>query len=527
MAQTSSLRSNPLQQSGSQPSKDSSEVPATASTLPQDVPTSTPQTPLETGEALLSKLKLLETRATEYNNLAMKVYAEEQACVKELVAQRKLVNDFLKTAKQTFKENKLKSRKDELEKKEKSEMGNDGSSDNEDEDDAPMIRNKLTPLPKPTEFKKDGSGVAPSRNASALKFGSGVSLNRLGSAGGWDEIDELREVVAALKRRISRIDAMLPQNAKMILRLALGNSAPFTLRPVNHRINYKKEVEAFKLRYTLILLALISICLFLSPDTYPTWTTIADSLFLFASLYYYSTLTLREHILAVNGSKITPWWFLHHYLSILLTSLLLITPQNLSTTFPQFRTQFLLFCAYLGGVQYLQYRYQRERLYVLVSLDKAERMDLVAGDGVFGVSGGSGGLNGWGSVLLPFLVLGQCWQLLNGYKCFVLFGEVVEKGGDLGKEWHILVVGILFVVLGLGNMVTTFWSFFRPGKKDMPSSLARVGSTDRVVGGGSALLDSLSAVSLNRMQASRLGSSTSLKSIGDDGLRKRNVSSKE
>ena len=37
-------------------------------------------------------------------------------------------------------------------------------------------------------------------------------------------------------------------------------------------------------------------------------------------------VTLREHILWVNGSLIRRWWIWHHYLSIALTAVLLIWP---------------------------------------------------------------------------------------------------------------------------------------------------------------------------------------------------------
>ncbi|ORY39535.1 TMPIT-domain-containing protein [Rhizoclosmatium globosum] len=488
------------------PTATSSTTPTTTTTTTttttDNEPTSAPLNCLQTGEALLSKLRELETRATEYNSLAQKVYAEEQSCVKELAAHRSLVAAFLAKSKAELKLLRAQSAASDA-----PLVQEPKDDDSDDDDEGPVLRNKVTPIPSIGSFHQ-------------RRRSRGDSIAQLSGPGsGWTEADDLENVVAQIQRKVSRIDSLLPRNAKFILKLALGSLAPFTLRPLQHRIQYKKQVESFKLRYTLLLIPLISISLLLPPSS--PYSPIADSLFLFASLYYYSTLTLREHILSVNGSRITPWWFWHHYLCIGMTGVLLITPQSLSVTYPQFRTQFLLFCAYLGGVQYLQYRYQRERLYVLVSLDRAERMDLVAGDGVFGAPGGVDGKGLWGHVLLPFLVVGQSWQLWNAWRCFELFRQVVESGGDIGKEWHIFAVGILFLVLGFGNMITTFWSFFFSKKEPKGK---RAGDSPAVSRTGSGLVDSLSSASLSRMTGSLSRSSGNLKAVhGEAGdlLRKR------
>jgi hypothetical protein len=35
-------------------------------------------------------------------------------------------------------------------------------------------------------------------------------------------------------------------------------------------------------------------------------------------LYYYLSIALRENILKANGSEIHGWWFMHHYISMVL-----------------------------------------------------------------------------------------------------------------------------------------------------------------------------------------------------------------
>lgn len=61
---------------------------------------------------------------------------------------------------------------------------------------------------------------------------------------------------------------------------------------------------------------------------------------------YYCTLTIRESILKVNGSRIKGWWRLHHFISTVCAAVLLIWPQGES--WQLFRTQFMYFNVYIS-----------------------------------------------------------------------------------------------------------------------------------------------------------------------------------
>lgn len=63
-------------------------------------------------------------------------------------------------------------------------------------------------------------------------------------------------------------------------------------------------------------------------------------------LRYYCTLTIRESILKVNGSRIKGWWRLHHFISTVCAAVLLIWPQG--ETWQLFRTQFMYFNVYIS-----------------------------------------------------------------------------------------------------------------------------------------------------------------------------------
>jgi len=88
---------------------------------------------------------------------------------------------------------------------------------------------------------------------------------------------------------------------------------------------------------------------------------IIDFFFNIFLVYYYLTLSLREHILRVcntsfistenaemfqvNGSNIARWWTLHHTFSLAMTLVMLTWPY--SRFFIEFRFHFYLFSAYL------------------------------------------------------------------------------------------------------------------------------------------------------------------------------------
>ncbi|KAI8843707.1 TMPIT-like protein-domain-containing protein [Chytridium lagenaria] len=332
------------------------------------------------GVKLMAELKELETRAANYNALAIQVFSEETACIKDLKEKRKAVQSFLKS---------------------------------------------LKALPVNGDV-----AVAQSPTSSSSK---GMSFSTM---------------VETIKRRLDRVEYQLPKPAKLILRLALGASAPTTLRPSPTVFNLKKKSNPSNSPMTVIGLGLSALCLSVDAQNYPRTAAAVDAAFLFTLIYYYSTVTLREHILVVNGSRIRFWWFLHHYLSIVMTGILIIWRS--SSSFLLFRPQFLTFSAYLGAVQYLQYRYQRKRLYVLVAMDMAAPMDTVSGDGVH-----TDRIEREFLVLVPFLVFAQMWQVWNAW---VLSGM-----------W-VLASSILFALLGAGNIITTMRTFVAKRRSTTPTS---------------------------------------------------------
>ncbi len=164
-------------------------------------------------------------------------------------------------------------------------------------------------------------------------------------------------------------------------------------------------------------------------------------------LYYYTTLALRENILRSNGSNINGWWIIHHYLSMAI-SISILTWGPDSSNYVHFLPQFMVFSLFQGAVQVMQNIYQSSKLYSLIAMGKASRMDVTSEVGVFWHIGCSPGL----TFLLPFLLFVQSFQLYNSY-------TLLEMALTSSVEWQVWALGVFFLAVGLGNLSTTLWTY--------------------------------------------------------------------
>lgn len=96
---------------------------------------------------------------------------------------------------------------------------------------------------------------------------------------------------------------------------------------------------------------------------------------------------------------------------------------------------------FTGVVQYLQFLYQRGVLYRLKALGERDNMDITIE-----------GFHSWMwrglSFLLPFLFIGYLFQLYNAY---ILYKLTYHKEAT----WHVSVLSVMFLILFLGNIITT------------------------------------------------------------------------
>jgi len=141
----------------------------------------------------------------------------------------------------------------------------------------------------------------------------------------------------------------------------------------------------------------------------------------------------------VNGSRIKGWYRAHHVISCVLSAILLVWP--VGTVYFQFRYTFSLFNVYISSVQYMQFVYQRGCLYRLKALGERRDMDITVE-----------GFHSWMwkglSFLLPFLYVGYGFEFYNAYTLYQLSSHPEAT-------WQVLALSLLFLVLAVGNLITT------------------------------------------------------------------------
>ncbi|XP_038554206.1 uncharacterized protein LOC119887485 isoform X2 [Micropterus salmoides] len=140
------------------------------------------------------------------------------------------------------------------------------------------------------------------------------------------------------------------------------------------------------------------------------------------------------------SSRIKGWWVSHHYVSAFLSGVMLTWPDG--NLYKTFRNQFLAYFLYQSFVQCLQCYYQSGCLYRLRALGERHNMDLTVE-----------GFQSWMwkglTFLLPFLFFGHFWQLFNSLSLFKM-AQLPDC-----KEWQVLMCGLCFLILFMGNFFTT------------------------------------------------------------------------
>ncbi|XP_059052042.1 transmembrane protein 120 homolog isoform X2 [Achroia grisella] len=245
-----------------------------------------------------------------------------------------------------------------------------------------------------------------------------------------ERLENLEKEIMKRKAMLHEIKATLPKQNSLYLRIILGNVNVSILNK-NDKFKYKDEYEKFKLILSAIAFVLAVTNLYI--DFRPL-----QLILIFLLVWYYCTLTIRESILKVNGSRIKGWWRLHHFISTVVAGILLIWPQN--EPWEEFKHTFLWFIAYISVVQYMQFRYQSGVLYRLKALGARHNMDITIE-----------GFHSWMwrglSYLLPFLFGGYVFQL---YIAYTLYNISYHPEAT----WQVSYLAALFLMLYSCNMYT-------------------------------------------------------------------------
>lgn len=245
-----------------------------------------------------------------------------------------------------------------------------------------------------------------------------------------NKYDEVKEEILKREAQLNEIQQALPKESEWYLKVILGN-VNVSILDKEEKLKYKSEYEKFKLILSAVafIFAILNI-VFVSRRL--------ERLYLFILVWYYFTLTIRESILKVNGSKIKGWWRIHHFISTSTAAILLIWPEG--ETWNLFRLKFMWFNLYLSVVQYLQFRYQSGVLYRLKALGERHNMDITIE-----------GFHSWMwrglSFLFPFLFVVYFYQL---YLSVSLFNLSYMRGAT----WHVSILSYAFFSLFIGNIAT-------------------------------------------------------------------------
>lgn len=260
----------------------------------------------------------------------------------------------------------------------------------------------------------------------------------------------------SLKQRsnyFKRIAYTLPQSSERYLRIILGSELPVSILDKSDQWRYKESYERFKLRVTLIIMIVSLLMSTLLPNN-----RALDALFHFLLVWYYCTLTIRESILAVNGSKISLWWRLHHFISTASACVILLWPSAYS--YQLFRQQHYIFSLYISFVQVLLYYYQQGLLYRLRALGYSDELQITIE-----------GFQSWTlrglSFLAPFLVVGYLFHLYNAYVLFCLSNSPLTEPNS---DWRLVlkILSLISFVFFLCNSTTMYLVIRRKIRERIP-----------------------------------------------------------
>ncbi|XP_052229089.1 ion channel TACAN-like [Dreissena polymorpha] len=252
-------------------------------------------------------------------------------------------------------------------------------------------------------------------------------------------ISSLQGKILKRKTAFRDFEDHLPHTNGLYLSIILGQ-VNISLLNKEDKYLYKQDYERFKLTLSYIILAFSLVLVLTNYIASLSSLRFADSVLHFLLVWYYCTLTIREQILIVNGSRIKGWWLLHHFVSTACSAITLIWPDGYS--YREFRTQYGWFILYVAFVQVLQYYYQKGCLYRLKCLGQRHDMDIT-------VEGFMSWMFKGLAFLLPFLFIAYLFQLYNAVVLFMLSRD------PQCTEWQVLVLSVIHLVLFAGNMSTT------------------------------------------------------------------------
>lgn len=255
-----------------------------------------------------------------------------------------------------------------------------------------------------------------------------------------EQIEDLEKRVKELQRKLNSMKPRLrsaQRQAPNYFMLFLIGNVDLTFWSEEQKVRFRAEYIRFKELGIYIYLAFPLLHFLFGLSEFVV------SLQHFWYMFYYITLTIRENILWVNGSKIRRWWINHHLISILISMTAVISQDGTYTeSYPMLSSLVNFFLFFQGAVMWFQAEYQKKRFYTRVAMGKAQAMDLpateVIDEKITNVSLQSLVMASWGVYAVESL-LGLCFFLVG-----------VREDYGLHKAMF-LIQGMCFMVLAAGN----------------------------------------------------------------------------
>lgn len=280
------------------------------------------------------------------------------------------------------------------------------------------------------------------------------------------EILALKQKINQQLAEIGEVETRLPGNNGFYLRLIVGD-LNLTLPTSELKRKYKESYEKWKMWCTLTIFAFSLFNLFFHHR-------FTDALHSFLLLWFYCTLTVRESILIVNGSRIRGWWVMHHYISAFLVGIHILWPAD-APGYMNFRTKFVTFSLTVSLVQMLQYTYQSGLLYRLRSLGKVRDLHITI-DGIQRWM-----FNDKDSIVLyiltPALTAVYIYQLYLSYGLFAIWFYSEPTEGP-SNTWQVILMAILYFALAMGNTATLFLTLNHKERQKRIRTLSEVKKSD-------------------------------------------------
>ena len=216
------------------------------------------------------------------------------------------------------------------------------------------------------------------------------------------------------------------------------------------KFQLKTEYHKFKYRTNFIFL-LFPILQLIWSRYYNSFSWVINQWHQIWLLYYYITLSTREVILKLNGSKLHNWWIIHHQISSFGAFVSILLMRSAYDRYSFLFEMIIWMSLIVGLLQIWANRYQLKRHYVRLALGKDHNIDVALAEGVVNETNTQSSIEF--NLLKGFCYLVYLFELSAGLgSIFYVYWSDNENGYGFDLfQFEAYLCGICFAILGIGN----------------------------------------------------------------------------